>query len=86
MADEKLPTDASAQRNRLLTELIQAAGAGVTSYRANTELGIYHPPARVKELRQLGHKIVTQWDTVETDLSKPRRVARYVLVAGGDLE
>ncbi|WP_052480849.1 helix-turn-helix domain-containing protein [Gilvimarinus agarilyticus] len=82
MTDQtKLPNSAHAQRTRLLAALEGAQGRGVTSYAANQELGIYHPPARIKELRDTGHNIVRLWETIETDISRPRRVARYVLIS-----
>jgi len=81
MTNGKLPTSAKAQRELLLKALKVVASEGITSHRANTELGIYHPPARIKELRQLGFEILTLWSTIETHLSQPRRVARYVLIA-----
>ncbi|UTF60276.1 helix-turn-helix domain-containing protein [Gilvimarinus sp. DA14] len=78
---EKLSNSTHAQRTRLLAALESAQGYGITSYAANQELGIYHPPARIKELRQTGHNIATLWETIETDISRPRRVARYVLIS-----
>ena len=75
-----LSNTCEAQRKRLLEALKEAEGLGVTSYYANRELDIYHPPARIKELRQMGWRIETLWETVETDLGK-HRVGRYVLVS-----
>lgn len=79
--NDKFSNSASAQRSRLLAELEKAKGKGVTSFFANQELGIYHPPARIRELRLMGYQISTLWETIETERSRPRRVARYVLMS-----
>lgn len=54
----------------------------LSTYQARTELDIFHPAARVQELRSQGHNIHTYWETVDTGQSK-HRVAKYVLFAGG---
>lgn len=82
MSDQtKLSNTSKAQRTRLLTSLEQAQGEGVTSQYAQLELEVYYPPARVMELRRDGHNIVTNWVTIEGCISRPRRVARYVLIS-----
>lgn len=77
----KFATDAQSQRLRLIKALKDAGGKGVTSYYAIQELGIYYPPARINELRKKGYRIITEWENIETDDTKPRRVARYVLMS-----
>ena len=79
--DKRFSNTSPAQCKRLLKALIDFGPTGVTSYYANTELGIYHPPARIKQLRDQGHKIVTEWQTIESDSCQPRRVARYALIS-----
>lgn len=81
MSNDKLSTSAGSQRLRLLSALRESAGKGVTSHFANIELGIYHPPARIKELRCSGYRIETLWEKIETERCKARKVARYVLLA-----
>lgn len=79
--DNRFSNDAAEQCRRLLKALIDAGPAGITSHYANIELGIYHPPARIKQLRNIGHHIVTEWESVETDIYQPRQVAKYVLIS-----
>lgn len=72
-------TDSASQRNRILERLQQGP---MTTADARSELDIFHPAARVQELRERGHNIVTHWKTVDTGKAK-HRVASYVLLAGG---
>jgi hypothetical protein len=46
---------------------------------AMKELGIMRLAARIKDLRDDGHKIQTEWDYVIDRYGQERRVARYVL-------
>lgn len=78
---DKLSNSCDAQRQRLLDALETAGPQGVTSYVASRSLEIYHPPARVKELRQSGYDIKRLWETIETETARPRRVGRYVLIS-----
>lgn len=64
------------QRHRLMTALRRYA---VTTFEAMRLLDIYHPPARIKELRQEGHDIQTVWVNALTEAQKPHRVGMYVL-------
>jgi Helix-turn-helix domain len=54
----------------------------VTSFEAMRFLDVYHVPARVLQLRQAGHDIVTHWRTVETEAGATHRVGLYVLHRG----
>lgn len=74
------PTSAAHQRQRLLVWLLSAP---VTTLDARQKLDIMHPAARVQELRGQGHNIITYWQTVDTGKAK-HRVAKYVLLSGGD--
>lgn len=67
---------ASSQRARLLAAL---RNGPLTTLEARRLLDVLHPAARVMELRQLGHNIVTAWDTDITSEGNPHRVARYLL-------
>jgi hypothetical protein len=46
---------------------------------AMKELGVMRLAARIKDLRDDGHKIQTEWDYVIDRYGQERRVARYVL-------
>lgn len=46
---------------------------------AMKELGVMRLAARIKDLRDDGHKIQTDWDYVIDRYGQERRVARYVL-------
>lgn len=69
-------TAAVVQRRRLLQALRRGP---VTTLEARERLNVYHPAARVLELREAGHRIVTAWETAHDAWGRPHRVARYVL-------
>lgn len=46
---------------------------------AMKELGVMRLAARIKDLRDDGHKIQTEWDYVTDRYGQERRVARYIL-------
>lgn len=79
--DNRFSNNSHDQCKRLLEALIEAKSQGVTTYVASTELGIYHPPARIKQLREQGYEIITQWRTIETANCLPRRVGNYILIS-----
>ncbi|WP_230209701.1 helix-turn-helix domain-containing protein [Solemya velum gill symbiont] len=57
-----------------------AEGNALSTLFAREELGIMHPAARIMELRQRGHNIITNWQT-ETDVTgKSHRIAKYILL------
>lgn len=72
---------AATQRARLLAWLNDHHR--ITTFGARRDLDIPHPAARVQELRERGHNIVTEWTTEEAQRGRPHRIARYVLLAGG---
>jgi hypothetical protein len=51
----------------------------ITTFEAMRYLDVYHCPARVLDLRKLGHDITTHWQTVETESGESHRVGLYVL-------
>lgn len=51
----------------------------VTTFEAMRFLDVHHCPARVLQLRQQGHKIVTHWQTVVTEAGAKHRVGLYAL-------
>jgi len=56
-------TGGSSQAKRLLEALRQFS---ITTFEAMRYLDVYHCPARVLQLRKLGHNITTHWQTVAT--------------------
>ena len=68
-------TDQNSQCNRLLAAL---ACFPVTTFEAMRFLDVYHAPARVLQLRKLGHRITTHWQTVVTEAGEKHRVGLYV--------
>ena len=76
MPNNKFSTDSNHQRVVLLAWLQTAT---ITTLQARQELDIFHPAARIQELRDQGHKIVTHWTTADTGKAK-HRIASYVLL------
>jgi len=79
MKEQDYSTDSASQRKRILVRLQQGA---MTTADARTELDIFHPAARIQELREFGYNIQTHWETIDTGKAK-HRVANYVLFVGG---
>ena len=65
------------QRLKLLDWLLEKAS--ITTKQAQTQLDIYYPPARIKELRQAGYLINTVWDSWTSEHGIKHRIGRYVL-------
>ncbi|MBK8816501.1 MAG: helix-turn-helix domain-containing protein [Methylococcaceae bacterium] len=82
MAKKLFSTNAAYQRQRILAWLLTAP---LNTYQARQELDVFHPSARVQELKEVGHKIITHWTSIETPLGK-HRIAEYVLLHGGSHE
>jgi hypothetical protein len=55
----------------------------VTTIGARAKLDVLHPAGRIKEMRERGWQILTEWVHEPTDCGKLHRVARYVLIAEG---
>ena len=68
--------DITDQRARILDALRVGP---LTSLEAIQNLGILRAAARVHELREEGHRIVTVWSCTWVN-GKIRRIARYVLL------
>ena len=69
-------TASKAQAFRLLDALRSYA---VTTFEAMRYLDVYHCPARVLQLRKMGYRITTHWQTVVTEAGEKHRVGLYVL-------
>ena len=69
-------TASRSQRARLLEALSRYS---VTTFEAMRYLDVYHCPARILQLRKLGYRITTHWQTVETEGGDKHRVGLYVL-------
>ncbi|NOS75545.1 MAG: hypothetical protein HOP36_13655 [Methyloglobulus sp.] len=82
MTKKLLSTTPAHQRQRILAWLLTAP---LTTYQARQELDVFHPSARVQELKQAGHNIITHWATVDTGKGE-HRIAQYVLLSGGSHE
>lgn len=67
----------ASQRQRLLKHLQQ--NRSITTLEARHKLDIMHPSGRVKELKEDGHYIVTNWRIDTTPEGKTHRVAEYIL-------
>jgi len=80
MTKKLLSANAAHQRQRILEWLLQKP---LTTYQARQELDVFHPSARVQELKEQGYNIQTHWTTVKTLLGS-HRVAQYVLLSGGE--
>ena len=72
-------TSSDAQRVRLLAALKTGP---ITTLEARQSLNVLHPAGRIQELRNLGYRIVTHWQTDYTSEGYRHRVAKYVLRGG----
>lgn len=75
---------ANNQRLKLLDYLLEHGA--ITTKKAQQELDIYYPPARIKELRKAGYLIETFWDSWVSGYGINHRIGRYVLVRKEPLE
>lgn len=76
-------TTTQAQRARLLDALLDGP---ITTIEARSRLNIMMPAARVKELRALGHPIVTHLRDLHDDHGRRHsRVAVYYLSVGSEV-
>jgi hypothetical protein len=69
---------AKSQRERLMTSL--RAQGSCSSIEATHKLDIIHPPRRIMELRNEGHRIDTVWSYEPTECGRVHRVGRYHLI------
>jgi len=62
------------------TRLLQALKLfSINTFEASRGLGVYHPPARILQLRQKGHNIDTIWQTIVAENGDKHRVGCYLL-------
>lgn len=69
-------TTSETQCQRLLEALSRYS---LSTFELSRYLDIYHPPARVMDLRDSGVPIVTNWITTATESGERHRVGLYVL-------
>ena len=74
--------DCATQRTRLLEAF--GRGWGVTTFEAMRYLDIYFPPARIKELRDLGERIKTHWVSAITESGQRHLIGMYVRESGAN--
>jgi hypothetical protein len=67
------------QRERLLKWLQKRP---ITTFQAVEKLNIVRPAARICELRQHGHNIITHWTYAKNDSGYMHRIGQYVLFGG----
>jgi hypothetical protein len=81
--DEFKGTASRSQAARLLEALSRFS---ITTFEAMRYLDVYHCPARILQLRKQGHKIVTHWQTINTEAGERHRVGLYALESGASHE
>lgn len=69
---------AKAQCERLLNYLQERGSC--SSVEATSKLDIIHPPRRIKDLREQGHRIDMVWSYEPTSCGRIHRVGRYYLI------
>lgn len=78
LRDQFKSTDADTQKQRVLEGLRLFP---LTTFELMRYLDVYYPPARVRELRQDGHQIVTLRTPTDTEAGISHVVGLYVLMA-----
>lgn len=73
-----LRANSQCQKQRLLAYLKQHGR--ITTLEARTNLDVFHPAARIQELKELGYNIVTYRRMVNSGLGN-HKIAEYVLLA-----
>lgn len=68
------------QRARILAALEQAGSRGMSTIELREQENIMHPSGRIKELRELGYPIITDWTTGTNAQGNLHRCARYILI------
>ncbi len=71
-------TDADTQARRTLEGLRKFP---LTTFELMRGLDVYHAPARIRDLREAGHNIVTLRRTVITEAGVKHTVGQYVLIS-----
>lgn len=78
LRDQFKGTDADTQARRTLEGLRRFP---LTSFELMRGLDVYHAPARIRDLREDGHHIITLRQSVTTEAGVKHSVGLYVLVA-----
>ena len=79
LPDLKKYSTAASQRS-IIFQCLKESVDGLTTFDIRVKFDIPHPGARVMELRNQGHEIVTVWDVDSMPGGHLHRVARYVLM------
>lgn len=82
--DQFKGNDSATQRRRLMEAFKR--GWAISTFEAMRYLDIYFPPARIKELRDLGEQINTQWVNVLTESGELHNIGLYVRESGASHE
>lgn len=82
--DQFKGNDSATQRRRLMAAFKR--GWAISTFEAMRYLDVYFPPARIKELRDLGEKIKTLWVNVLTESGELHNIGLYVLESGASHE
>lgn len=77
MTNKPLSNSNAAQRGRLLQYLRQHGS--ITTLKARDELSVMHPSGRIRELRHVGHSIITNWVIDIDSAGIKHRQGLYVL-------
>lgn len=72
---------AASQRGRIMTWLREMP---LSTLQARKYLDVLHPAARIQELKEAGHNIITYWHIEESAPGRRHRVGLYVLLADGE--
>ena len=76
--------DCATQRARLMEAFRR--GWAISTFEAMRYLDIYFPPARIKELRDLGERIKTHWVNIATESGERHHIGLYALESGARQE
>jgi hypothetical protein len=77
LRDQFKGTDANTQAQRTLEALRLFP---LTTFELSRHLDVYHPPARIKDLRNDGHNIITLRRQVTTEAGVSHSLGLYVLM------
>lgn len=66
------------QRLRILNWLMH--NSSLTTQQARREMDIMSPAARIFELKEEGHNILTHWEREKTASGDTRAIAKYILM------
>ncbi len=78
--DRHVGNDGAVQCRRAL-DALQTLGH-LTTFEASRQLDLYDPRARIRDLRNAGHLIVTTWRHIPTESGRMHRIGQYTLLKG----